>query len=194
MCTLADITYVNKDHGVCGITSSICANYKRTPVFRQAVDQSANGFNFVVDKLSAFLDRIDGTAHVNEIQKFTREFQGYQNFSMSTWKQSVTSSYLSVLDGASGKIMKGMAMTPNATAALLYSWGLAPKLYNTGWGAGDNAKNKLVGLGRDNTGSHNGLKHWVYFDESEMAWNQGNHESYTTISSKYPVVACYIIF
>ncbi|MHC4087920.1 MAG: hypothetical protein ACYSU3_13420 [Planctomycetota bacterium] len=192
MCYISHITKVNAAHGVCGFTASLCAYYEKSSDGRRAIDNAPNAKTYVRGKISAFLQRIKGTNHWNEIETFTKTFGGFEHFSMATYQQTIDQGDLVFMDVINSEKHHGMAMTPSATSALLYSLGLAPRLTMGDLG-GVSPNEKVVGLGKKG-GQYNELKHFVYVNKAGIVWNYGEQTTLSAVRTKYNYssVSCYI--
>jgi hypothetical protein len=154
----ADVSIPNNEWGICGFTSCIGAMCEAGLIGSVQKDHLKTR---LLAEIKTYLEllRADENPLRWEIEKFTRTFPGYQDFSIVYFVKDI-----SVNKDLTAK--KGLAMPPRALVDYLQRCWDMKKAYLANPTATMN--NVILGLGQDKD-----LKHWVYKRDNSCVYNWG---------------------
>lgn len=157
-----DISIPNKEWGICGFSSCIGAMCELGLLGSVQKDHLKTR---LLAEIKTYLEllRADENPLRWEIEKFTRTFKGYENFSIVYFVKDI-----SVNKDLTAK--KGLAMPPRALVDYLQRcWGMK-KAYLAD--ASTSLNNVILGLAKGKD-----LKHWVYKKDNNSVYNWGEKKT-----------------
>jgi len=182
---IEDISKLNANAGICGFASALAALYVNQPSARSVIEGAVRSNNLdtrIIAEIKSFLVTLQSEAQyqslLQEIEDFTKTFTGYENFSLTTYIQSINIQNLNNLD--QNQSMFSIAMTPNAVITYLKIMGgrKGTRMLDLK----DTRDDIILGIGVPDTNPKScyGLKHWIYKKNDNVVYNYGKTESLAT--------------